>query len=439
MGIAASYPGQKGPMQELHRKRIKKALSILKSAPTSQTLVISSNPAATRSRDTHFPYRQNSDLYYFTGTSHQALTLVLRPHAKEQVVLVATPEDPVKKVWDGSQPSTRNLAQSLGASELLSKDVHGAVRNLLRGTDVAFLQSIPGTVSGDLRKEFATRSPHSMRGLPASVVEAERLTSHLRCVKDPTEIKLIRDAADLTSAALLHAAQFIKPGMKERELAVLIEYLYRLHNAEPAFNTIVATGPAAATLHYHQLSRTLRKGELLLIDTGCELDMYACDVSRTIPVSSDTPAPLAAVYECVLRAQEAAIAAVKPGARMTEVHAVAARELTYGLKELGVLRGNPRDLRKKGAYKPYFPHGIGHSLGIDVHDVGPGANDSLGVLEKGMVVTIEPGLYFSKSVGKIPACGVRIEDDVLVTSRGCEVLTAEVFPKRLDEIRNIVE
>jgi Xaa-Pro aminopeptidase len=426
-------------MQEIHRKRIKKALSLLRSAPTSQTLVISSNPAATRSRDTHFPYRQNSDLFYLTGTSHQSLTLVLRPHAKEQIVLVAPPEDPLKKVWDGSQPSPKALARSLGASEVLSKDVHTAVRNLVRGSEVAFLQSIPGTVSADLRKEFATRSPHSMRGLPASVVEAERLTSRLRCVKDATEINLIRKAADLTSAALLHAAQFIRPGMKERELAVLIEYLYRLHNAEPAFNTIVATGPSAATLHYHQLGRTLRKGELLLIDTGCELGMYACDVSRTIPVSSDTPAALVAVYDCVLRAQEAAIRAVNPGVSMSEVHAVAARELTYGLKELGVLRGNPRDLLKKGAYKPYFPHGIGHSLGIDVHDVGPGANDSLGVLEKGMVVTIEPGLYFSKPAGKIPACGVRIEDDVLVTARGCDVLTAGVFPKRFDEMRNIVE
>jgi Xaa-Pro aminopeptidase len=278
-----------------------------------------------------------------------------------------------------------------------------------------------------------------MRGLPSVIVEAERLTSRLRCLKDASEIQLIRKSADLTSAALLHAAQFIKPGMKERELAVLIEYLYRLHNAEPAFNTIVATGASAAILHYHQLSRTLRKGELLLIDTGCELDMYACDVSRTIPVSSETSAPLQRVYECVLRAQEAAIRAVRPGVRMTDVHAVAASELTLGLKDLGVLRGNSRELLKKGAYKPYFPHGIGHSLGIDVHDVGPGPSDSLGVLEKGMVVTIEPGLYFSKPVGKIPPCGVRIEDDVLVTARGCEVLTAGVFPKELNEIRNVVE
>ncbi len=426
-------------MNEIYRKRIKKALLLLKSAPTSQALVLSSNPPATRSRDTHFPYRQNSDLYYLTGTSHQSLILVLRPHAAEQVVIVAPPEDPLKKVWDGAQPSTKSLAREIGATQLLSKDPLSAVRQLLRGTDTAYLQSVPGTVSAQLRKDFAERSPHALRGLPGSVIEAERLTSRLRCIKDASEIELIRKAADLTSASLLHSAQFIKPGIRERELAVLIEYLYRLHNAEPAFNTIVATGSSAATLHYHELSRKLRKGELLLIDTGCELDMYACDVSRTIPVSSETQAPLEAVYECVLHAQEAAIRAVAPGVRMTDVHAVAARELTYGLKQLGVLRGNISELLKKGAYKPFFPHGIGHSLGIDVHDVGPGPSDSLGILEKGMVVTIEPGLYFSKPTGKIPACGVRIEDDVLVTARGCEVLTAEVFPKRLEEIRNIVE
>jgi len=426
-------------MKTIYRARIKKALSFLKDAPAAQALVVSSNPAATRSRDTHFPYRQNSDLFYFTGSEHQSLTLVLRPQAQDKVVLVAPPDDPVRKVWDGSQPSTKALARELGATQILSKDPHTTVRHLLRGADIAFLQSVAGTVSAALRREFAERSPHSMRGLPGTVIEAERLTSRLRCCKDSSEVQSIRKAADLTSASLLHTAQFIKPGMKEREIAVLIEYLYRLHNAEPAFNTIVATGVSAATLHYHQLSRRLRKGELLLIDTGCELDMYACDVSRTIPVSSDTPASLEAVYACVLSAQEAAIRAVKPGARMTDIHAVAARELTYGLKQLGVLKGNPSDLVKKGAYKPYFPHGIGHSLGIDVHDVGPGPNDSLGVLEKGMVITIEPGLYFSRAVAKVPACGVRIEDDVLVTARGNEVLTAGVFPKRLDEIRNIVE
>lgn len=423
-------------MKQPYLSRIKTALNLLKASPVPQALVISSNPSAVRSRDTHFPYRQNSDLYYFTGTAHQDVTLILRPHAKEPVLLVAPPEDNARKMWDGAQPSATALARTIKATVVISKDPFASVRSLLRGTEAVYLQSVPGTVSAQLRQEFGTRTAHSLRGLPSTVIEAERLTSVLRCVKEPSEISAIEKAADLTSAVLLHTAQYMRSGIKERDIAVLIEYLYRLHGAEPAFNTIVAAGKSAATLHYHSLTRTLRNNELLLIDTGCELDMYACDVSRTIPIGPETSPVLRDVYDIVLSAQLAAMSQIKPGVHITQVHRAAAQELTRGLKGLGVLKGTVSELVKKGAYKPWFPHGIGHSLGIDVHDVSPG--DQLGVLQKGMVITIEPGLYFAKPVARIPACGVRIEDDVVVTSRGCEVLTSDVFPKTFAEMRELI-
>lgn len=425
-------------MKEMYRTRLKNALKLLRENDASQALVISSNPHAVRSRDTHFPYRQNSDLFYFTGSQHQELSLVIRPHAKEPVILVAPVNDPVKKVWDGEQPSMKALARKLQVPGVESKDPLGTVRALVRGCNTLYLQSVVGGVSGQLRHELASRGTLNPRGLGPTIVDAERLTSVLRCIKDPSEVELICRAADLTSAALLHTAQFMTGGIRERELAALIDYLYRLHGAEPAFNTIVASGKSAATLHYHALSRSLKNGELLLIDTGCELSMYACDVSRTIPIGGTLSPQLEEVYNTVLRAQRKAIAAVRPGVLVSDVHRAAALEIVRGLKELGVLRGNTTDLFKNGSYKPYFPHGIGHMLGIDVHDATPEAGSNGLTLRHGMVITIEPGLYFARPVGKIPSCGVRIEDDVLVTARGHEVLTHNVFPTELDEIRGMV-
>jgi Xaa-Pro aminopeptidase len=421
-----------------YSKRIKRAIALLKDSKASEALVVSSNPPAVRSRDTHFPYRQNSDLYYLTGSHHSELTLVLRPHSREHAVLVAPEEDATKKLWEGAQPPVSRLAKALGAHVILTRDPLGTVRGLLRGVDTVYLQSVAGSVSTELRREFSQRSALSMRGLPSKIGDAERLLAHLRCIKEPAEVSAIHRSADLVSATLLHIAQYIRPGIKEREVGVLIDYLYRLHGAEPAFQTIVAAGKSAATLHYHALERTLRKGEMVLIDTGSELDMYSCDVSRTIPVSGDVDPAVRDVYEIVLGAQYAAIAKVRPGVHINDVYKAAAVELTRGLKELKVLKGSITQLIQKGAFKPWFPHGIGHSLGIDVHDVSPGSDDRLFVLQKGMVITIEPGLYFAKAVGRVPACGVRIEDDILVTSRGCEVLTESVFPKRLDEVMAII-
>jgi Xaa-Pro aminopeptidase len=264
------------------------------------------------------------------------------------------------------------------------------------------------------------------------LVDAEQFTARLRLFKDPSEVAKIKEAAEITGGALQNVLPLIEAGVAEREIGAFIEYFYKVHGAEPAFGTIVASGASAATLHYRSLSRKLKKGELLLIDTGAELDMYASDITRMIPVGGTTSLELRDLHDIVLRAQLIAIKKVRPGVRMVDVYNAAAKELVYGLKYLGILKGNVSQLLKKGAFKPYFPHGIGHPLGIDVHDATPTGQES--ILEKGMVITIEPGLYFPKPTGPLPACGVRIEDDVLVTSRGHEVLTATAFTKDLNEL-----
>jgi len=414
-------------MKTNHSKRISQALKLLSEGGLNAALVVSSNPPACRSRDTHFPYRQNSDLFYFTGVLHDELTLILRPHARNKVTLIAPPSDPHKKLWEGEAQSVKPLARALGADLILSKDPCRKTLELLRGIDLVYLHSSPGSLGANLRHELDSINSTGARNMPTQIGLAERLTARLRCYKDSLEIAAIKRSAELTSAALSYAAEYIQPGMGERDIAVLLEYLYRLGGAEPAFNTIVASGRSAATLHYHALSKKLRKGELVLIDTGAELDMYASDISRTLPVGDVVAPELLDVYHAVRAAHAAAIKKVRPGARVSDIYRAAAVELTRGLKELGVLRGNVSQLVNKGAFKRWFPHSIGHSLGIDVHDPGTAADGRLTVLEPGMVITVEPGLYFSEKAGRAPPCGVRLEDDVLVTNRGCQVLTKDAL------------
>ncbi len=424
-------------MKQIYSARVKKALKLLKDAPYKATVVISSNPHALRSRDTHYPYRPNSDLYYFTGSYAERITLVLRPHAKDPVVLLTYPEDKIKAVWDGAQPSIRPLAKMLNAEVITSSDHLKSLLALVHGSEVVYLQSIAGTASAALKADLSSRSSLANRGMPQSLIELERFTARLRAIKDREEITRIKEAAALTGDAMLNLFPLLRPGTPELEIAAFLDYFYRTNGAEPAFSTIAAAGRSAATLHYHNLSRRLADGEFVLIDTGCELNMYASDVTRTIPIGESLAPQMGDLYEIVLRAQLTAIKKIKPGVLMSDVHETAARELAAGLKYLGILKGPLPQLMKKQAYRPYFPHGIGHSLGIDVHDVSLGANDRVEKLEAGMVVTIEPGLYFSKPVGPLPPCGVRIEDDVLVTAKGAEVLTAGVFPKGLQHLIEI--
>ncbi len=423
-------------MKNPHALRIKKALTLLKDAPRKEALVISSNPSVIRSRDTHYPYRANSDLFYFTGSHAEDLTLVLRPHAADPVILIAPPEDKVKNMWDGAPAPIKPLAKALKAGLLTTHEPVKQIIALLRGHEAVYLQSIEGTPSAGAKLDLSSRSTPLLRNLPATLVDAEQFTARLRLFKDPSEVARIKEAAVITGGALQNVLPLIEAGVAEREIGAFIEYFYKVHGAEPAFGTIVASGASAATLHYRSLSRKLKKGELLLIDTGAELDMYASDITRMIPVGGTTSPELRDLYDIVLRAQLIAIKKVRPGVRMMDVFNAAARELTYGLKYLGILNGNVSQLMKKGAFKPYFPHGIGHSLGIDVHDATPTGQES--ILEKGMVITIEPGLYFSKPAGPLPACGVRIEDDVLVTTRGHEVLTANAFTKDIDELGMLI-
>jgi Xaa-Pro aminopeptidase len=269
------------------------------------------------------------------------------------------------------------------------------------------------------------------------VGNADSIISGLRLIKDRSEVRAIKQAGVVTGEALHAVVALLTPGTQEREVAAMIDHLYHVRGATPAFGTIVATGVSAATLHYHRLDRAIRKGDFVLIDTGVELGMYASDVTRTIPVGEISEAQ-ATIYEAVLAAQRAAIKKIRNNVLIRDLYLAAAREITHGLKEVGVLKGNIASLIKKEAFKRYFPHGIGHSLGIDVHDVGGLRGTQDATLSEGVVFTIEPGVYLPKPTKHLPALGIRIEDDVLVGRSGCTVLTDKVFPKELSRVAELL-
>lgn len=424
-------------MADVFSRRIRRVTQGFKAAPVPQALILSSAPAMIRSRDTHYPYRPNSDFYYLTGSESHDTTLLLSSKRRRPLI-VAPKSDPLKIVWEGAPlESAEKLAQRLGADLILTNDPLREIGTELHGVRELFYPNLPGSVGWNAARRLIEVPSHLRGNSPTHFSHTDAVLEPMRLFKEPGEVKLIREAAAITNHALFETMPFVIPGQAESTIAATIEYWFRLNGAVAGFNTIAATGPSAATLHYSQQTRTLKRGDLLLIDCGAEHQFYSADITRVVPVGGVFVAPTKEVYEIVLAAQKAAIKAVKNNVLIRTVYDAAARELTHGLVSLGILRGKVSALMAKKAYKPYFPHGIGHSLGLDVHDVGNLRGNNEAVLKSGMVFTIEPGLYFPKKTKNVPACGVRIEDDVLVTARGAEVLSVG-FPKEVREIENLL-
>jgi Xaa-Pro aminopeptidase len=420
-------------MTDIFARRLRRITGILQAWPHPAAVVVSSAPSVVRSRDGHYPYRQNSDFYYLTGSNEPDLTVFLRS-ARKRPLVVAPKPDPIKVVWEGRpREDGRALARRLGADLIETSDPMKEILALLPGVSEVLHQNSLGTTSGALARKLADTPSHLRGSLPVRLAHIDAILENLRLFKEPCEIAAIQRSAAITNRALHETVPFMHPGQTERTIAATIEYWFRLQGASPAFNTIAATGPSAATLHYHHLDRPLKRNDLLLIDCGAEHQMYCADITRCVPVGGVFEGIRREIYTIVLAAQEAALKAVRPNVAIQKVYDAAARELIDGLVSLGVLRGKTSSLLKKGAHKPFFPHGIGHSLGIDVHDVGNLRGNNAAILKTGMVFTIEPGLYFPKPIRRVPACGVRIEDDVLVTESGGEILSRG-FPKDPDSI-----
>ncbi len=409
-------------------------------------------PAAThalRNNDTEYQYRQSSDFYYLTGFTEPEAVLVLAPHrAAERATLFLRARDRAAEIWNGRRLGVEAAAEALGVDAAYPiEELAQRLPDALAGTRRAFVRL--GDDERFDRTFFhalgAARTKTRRTGYaPDTFVDPATILHELRLIKDAHEIETMRRAAGITRLGHLAGMRATHPGLTEYELEAIIEHAYRVNGAQDtAYSSIVAGGDNATILHYNTNRETLRAGELVLVDSAAELDLYASDVTRTWPVDGRFTAEQRAVYEIVLAAQKAAIAEVRPGAHVRSAHEAALRVLTAGLLDLGLLTGSLDDALEKERYKEFYMHGTGHWIGLDVHDVGSYTlrdGETKRPLEPGMVVTVEPGLYVQRDAAvaeHFRGIGVRIEDDVLCGPAGPDILS-DGIPKEIDELEAIV-
>lgn len=404
-------------------------------------------PERTRTNDIEYPYRQHSDFYYLTGFPEPGAVCVLQPgHASDEYVLFVRSRDRERETWTGRRAGVEGAVSDFGASmaypideldQRLPKVI--AERNQLyyaMDRDETFTRRVMGWL-----ENAQLARPRTGRG-PTGLLDARPPVHEMRLHKQPDELERMRRAIAISAEAHLAAMREARPGDWEYEVEALIDYVFRRNGAVgPAYPSIVAGGANATILHYTTNDRRLGAQEMLLIDAGAEYDFYCADITRTFPIGARFEGAQRAIYELVLAAQLAAIDAVRPGARFDEPHQRAVRTLVVGLLDLGLLAGTADEIIEKELYKPLYMHRTSHWLGMDVHDVGLyRQGDAPRVLEPGMVLTVEPGLYVADHLSDIDpkwhGIGVRIEDDVLVTPEGHEVLTAAV-PKHVEDIEAI--
>jgi Xaa-Pro aminopeptidase len=405
-------------------------------------LVLFAAPVAIRNNDVEHEYRQDSDFYYLTGFDEQDSVLVLRSEGEPRSVLFVRPRDPERETWDGPRAGVEGAVRDFGADQALPiAELAAKLPELLSGCSRVFYhlgrepehdQKLLAAIQVLRRR---TRTPGVF---PTTIVDSDTVLHELRLVKGPEEIELMRRALAVTAAGHREIMRATRPGMHEYELEALLRRTFRAGGAErPAYSPIVGSGPNATILHHRKNDRQIKDGDLVLCDAGCEYGYYAADVTRTYPANGRFSPEQAKVYEVVLRSQDAAIEKCVVGATLDDVHTAALDVIVDGLIELGLIEG-PRDAAlREQRYKPYFMHRTSHWLGMDVHDVGRYCTDKgQRALEPGMVLTVEPGIYIAESA-QVPAgfrgIGVRIEDDVLVTANGPDVLSHEI-PKTLEEV-----
>jgi len=405
-------------------------------------------PETIRSGDVHHRYRQDSDFLYLTGFTEPGAVLVLDPeHPKHRFRLYVQPRDPDKERWTGRRVGVAGARSRFGADAAFEAHTFRTdLPDLLAGRGKVFLRvgsdpHLDQDVLGHIAT-LRTRTRAGQRG-PLEVVDPAPTLAEFRLLKSEDEIEALQRAAEVTADGHLAAMCVTRPGVWEYEVEAAIEYAFRKAGATgPAYPTICGAGENATILHYIDNDHKMKRGQLLLIDAGAEVNGYAGDVTRTLPVSGRFTDAQRALYTLVLDAQKAAIRKVKPGVTFDAVHQVAVKKLAEGLVALGLLEGPPARVVRSGDFRRFYMHRTSHWLGLDVHDVGsyvsPQGNSR--PLEPGMVLTVEPGLYIGAEAG-IPKdmhhTGIRIEDDVLVTERGCRVLT-ESIPKEVDDIERIM-
>ena len=420
---------------------------LLAQMDANSVAIIPAASEVTRSRDTEYAFRQDSDFFYLTGFNEPDAVLVLSNNSDIPSTLFCLDKDKLAEIWHGRRigfdkaKSDYLFDEAYPLSELNDKLV-----TMLNEKDaIYFAQGAYPSFDTKVFSLLGTLRSGSRKGLkaPGIIKEIRGLIHEMRLFKSPSEVNIMREGCEISARGHMRAMRYSHPGATEFQLEAELHHHYAMNGApHPAYGTIVGSGDNANILHYTQNSDVLKAGDLVLIDSGCELQGYAADITRTFPVNGQFSEPQAALYSIVLKAQEVAFEEVKPGGFMSHANKRAMEVMTQGLLELGILTGDFDELMAKGACKEYYMHGLGHWLGLDVHDVGDYKQNNVErAFEPGMVLTIEPGLYISEDSNapqQYKGIGIRIEDNLLITESGHENLTLSV-PKTINDIETLMQ
>ena len=432
------------PKSEYARRR--KAL-MAQMEPNS-IAILPAAAVAIRNRDVEHVYRQDSDFQYLSGFPEPEAVVVLMPGREYgEYVLFCRERNPERELWDGLRAGQEGAMRDFGADDAFPiNDIDEILPGLIEGRDRVYsaMGSHPEFDRHLMEWINVIRSKAHLGAQPPNeFVALDHLLHDMRLYKSAAEIKVMREAAAVSARAHVRAMQACRAGLHEFSIEAELDYEFRKGGAKmPAYGSIVASGRNACILHYQQNDALLKDGDLVLIDAGCEIDCYASDITRTFPVSGKFSVEQKAIYELVLKSQEAAFAAIGPDKHWNQAHEATVRVITEGLVELGLLQGDVEQLIADETYKTFYMHRAGHWLGMDVHDVGDyKVGGEWRVLEVGMTLTVEPGIYISPDNQQVArkwrGIGVRIEDDVVVTKKGCEILTNGV-PKSVAEIEALM-
>ena len=419
------------PKEEFGERRTR----IFAQMQPNSALLLFSEIEKRRNNDCSYPFRQDSYFWYLTGFNEpNAALLLLKTEQTEKAIIFLRPRDPLLETWNGRRLGVERAPQQLNVNEAYSIEEFSAVLpKILK--NLTALYHVPEIHTwGD---KLVTESAVSFN----EILDWRPMLSEMRLIKSPNEIRLMQQAGQITALGHIKAMQTTRPNRFEYEIESDILHEFNRHCARfPSYNSIVAGGNNACILHYTENDRPLNDGDLVLIDAGCEFAMYAGDITRTFPVNGKFSQPQREIYELVLKAQKRAIELLVPGNSIKQANDEVIRIKTQGLVDLGILNGDVDTLIEQQAYRQFYMHGLGHWLGLDVHDVGSYGQDKQRILEIGMVITVEPGIYIAEDADvpeQYKGIGVRIEDNLLMTEYGNKILTAAA-PKEIADIENLM-
>ena len=413
--------------------------------PKNSAVVIAGAAIQYRNADSSHAFRQDSNFWYLTGFNEPESTLVLLINESKDVqsIVFVPKKDALKEIWDGYRAGPNGAVKDHGFDLAFDNtEIDKRLPDLLAGYNQVFYpvgksQKLDADVI-DWIKTARSKDRHSS---PIDIADASSKIGNERLIKDEDEIEIMKKACQISAEAHVEAMKFIKPGMNEQELEAFYQYQFSKRGGRfPAYTPIVAGGENACVLHYVENSKALKDGDLVLVDAGCEFELYASDITRTYPINGKFSAAQLAIYEVVLEAQQKSIEAVTVNNNVMDSQIISEKVITQGLIDLGILNGSMEELHETGAFKDFYMHKIGHWLGIDVHDAGDYTEDGEYMKFKpGMVTTVEPGIYISSTANvkdQWKGIGIRIEDNILVTAKGNQNLTdfAPSNPKEIEAL-----